>query len=444
MTLASFLRVAALVALFSAPALAGSEVRVADNVFVVPDANAPAVQFTMIIKAGCNDEPHANCHGLAHYLEHLVFLGRNADHKAVAARFFADAETNGWTNERATVFWQKFPARPEGQTGDVEKLFRFYAEHLQKLDVGEEEAVRELKVVQQEYAMRVGRSPGRGFYSGINRMLFPAHPHGQDAIGKKEEIAALTLGEARDFHKTWYTRSNAVFVIHGPVDVEAMRTLAAQYITALPDTSVPEKGWRNALFDFSPMDETVRGSDKDMRETFAGVSRVVRMEEPNRRRAAPARAIASAYLASSLAGSPKEVLVDQKEVAEAIASAGISRLEAGALEASLSVKAKAGVAEDRIIAEIKSYLAGLAETGLPAATVERLKKRIADARAQSAKEPQQVAQSLVDWLAGLNSYQDWLDRDKDLAAVEAADVNAILKAIGQTGRQIASVLSPAP
>ena len=181
-----------------------------------------------------------------------------------------------------------------------------------------------------------------------------------------------------------------------------------------------------------------------MRETSIGLTRVVRMEEPDRRRAGPARAIASAYLGSSLAGSPKEVLVDQKEVAEAMGWGGISRLEAGALEATLSVKARDGVPDDRIIAELKAYLANLAETGLSAATVERLKTRIANARAEAAKEPQRVAGGLVDWLSGLNSYQDWLDRDKDLAAVEAADVNAILRAIGQPGRQIASVLSPAP
>ena len=54
-----------------------------------------------------------------------------------------------------------------------------------------------------------------------------------------------------------------------------------------------------------------------------------------------------------------------------------------------------------------------------------------------------TGEALVDWLSGLNSYQDWLDRDKDLAAVEAADVNTILRAIGQPGRQIVSVLSPA-
>ena len=434
---------AAVLALAAAPALAGPEVRVADNVFVVPDANAKAVQFTMIIKAGCNDEPHANCHGLAHYLEHLVFLGRNADHKAVAARFFADAETNGWTNERATVFWQKFPARPEGQTADVEKLFRFYAEHLQKLDVGEDEAARELKVVQQEYAMRVGRSPGRGFYDSVSRKLHPLHPHGQSPIGRKEEIAALTLAEAQGFHKTWYTGANAIFVIHGPVDVEAIKELAAKYIVALPAVPVPEKAWRNALFDFSAMDEVMRASDKDMRETDIGVTRVVRVEELDRRRAGPARAIASAFLGSSLAGSPKEVLVDQKEVAEAMGWGGIARLEAGALEASLSVKARDGVPDDRIIAELKAYLANLAETGLSAATVERLKTRLANARAEAAKEPQRVAGGLVDWLSGLNSYQDWLDRDKDLAAVEAADVNTILRAIGQPGRQIVSVLSPA-
>ena len=425
------------------PAAAGPEVKVADTVFVVPDPDAKATTFWMIVKAGCNDEPHANCHGLAHYLEHLVFLGRNADHKAVAARFFPDAETNGFTTRTATVFWQKFPLRAEGQTGDLEKLFRFYTEHLQTLDVSEEEARRERDVVMQEYNVRVGRSAPRRYFNVINRRLQPLHPRGQDVIGTKEDIAALTLSEAQEFHRAWYTKGNTAFVIHGPVDVDAVKALAEKYVAAVPERKAPDRAWLNSLLDFSQADISEKAADKDVRQTTVSFSKIIRYEEPDRHRANYARSIIFAFLRSALDGSLKDVLVDQLDLAANITWTDVERLTSGVLEVDVSVQPKEGVAEEKIIAAVNDYFTDLAKKGLPAETVERLKKRAADQREQAGKEPLQAAGVLVQWLAANSSYQDYLDRAKYASEVEAADVNALLRAMARPGRQVTGTLSPA-
>jgi len=59
---------AALLALLSATASgrAGPEISIADNVFLVPDPNAKAITLTMILGAGCSDEPHGICKGISH------------------------------------------------------------------------------------------------------------------------------------------------------------------------------------------------------------------------------------------------------------------------------------------------------------------------------------------------------------------------------------------
>jgi predicted Zn-dependent peptidase len=40
----------------------------------------------MVVNAGCIDEPGGVCRGLAHYLEHLILTGRNAEHADSANR----------------------------------------------------------------------------------------------------------------------------------------------------------------------------------------------------------------------------------------------------------------------------------------------------------------------------------------------------------------------
>ena len=85
------------------PTAFGAEERVGDRLFLVRDKPGTPTQFQMIVYAGCLDEAGGNCRGLAHYLEHLVLVGRNPEHKDAAVRFFADGYANGTTSPRARM-----------------------------------------------------------------------------------------------------------------------------------------------------------------------------------------------------------------------------------------------------------------------------------------------------------------------------------------------------
>src|SRR5262249_44837327 len=116
--------------LLPAPAVHAAEQRLGEHLFLVRDKPGTPAQFQMIVGAGCIDEAYSQCRGLAHYLEHLVLVGRNPEHKEIALRFFPDASSNGWTSQRATVYLHTIPARDEGPRADLEKLFAFYAARL--------------------------------------------------------------------------------------------------------------------------------------------------------------------------------------------------------------------------------------------------------------------------------------------------------------------------
>ena len=92
-----------LLSVLSMSAAFAAEERVGDRLFLVRDKPGTPTQFQMIVAAGCLDEAGGNCRGLAHYLEHLVLVGRNPEHKDAAVRFFADGYANGTTSPRATI-----------------------------------------------------------------------------------------------------------------------------------------------------------------------------------------------------------------------------------------------------------------------------------------------------------------------------------------------------
>ena len=169
----------------------------------------------MVVSAGCLDEKGGECRGLAHYLEHLVLVGRNPEHKSGGLRFFPDGSANGWTSQRATGYVHSMPAREGGPRADIEKLFAFYAARLKDFSITEADAERERNVVRQEHDWRVASRPSTSFVRKLDRLLLPDHPAGQWVIGTADDINNFTLDEARAFHRAWYVINNVDFIAAG-------------------------------------------------------------------------------------------------------------------------------------------------------------------------------------------------------------------------------------
>ena len=419
-------------------------VDISDNVLFVPDPGAKATTFTLIVHAGCVDEANGKCLGLSHYLEHLIFLGRNADLKDKAIAFFKDGAGNGSTSYFSTSYFQRFPARPQGQAEDLEKLFRFYTERLQDFDAREDEAERERGIVLQEYNWRIASSPQAQFFVKFNRAMLPDDPLGQSVAGSPEIIANYSVAAARAFHKRWYARNNATIVIHGPVDAALVKSLADKYVAPLPAKELPDRAWLQALRSYEPSKQVLLEQNKDIKTLDVVSDKMVRIEESDRVRAAQARGVLMTFLRGRFDGGPHDRLVEKAGLTSGIDHVDISRVGPGALRVSFSAEPGAGVAPEKMIDAFWSYMDELARTGVPKGIVERLKKRIAEDREIDAREPERVAAGLTRFLFSGTSYADYKARAASLATVTDEDVNAIIRAAAGPGRRVDGILSPAP
>ncbi|WP_298272218.1 pitrilysin family protein, partial [uncultured Bradyrhizobium sp.] len=88
-----------------------------------------------------------------------------------------------------------------------------------------EAVVPELKVVLEEYNMRVGNNPRARLSEQIDAALYLNHPYGRPIIGWRHEIEALTRDDAIAFYKRFYTPNNAVLVIAGDVTTDEVRPM---------------------------------------------------------------------------------------------------------------------------------------------------------------------------------------------------------------------------
>jgi len=184
------------------------------------------------VAAGSHDVPLA-WPGLAHFLEHLLFLGTErfpTDEALMAYVQRHGGQVNASTRERTTDFFFELPV-PLFSDG-VERLSDMLARPRMNLD----DQLREREVLQaefiawsqdptaqQQFALYEGlpaEHPLRGFHAGNRDSLQVASPEFQTAL--------------RDVHQRFYRTGQMTLSLVGPQSIDELRELARQFAAVLP------------------------------------------------------------------------------------------------------------------------------------------------------------------------------------------------------------------
>jgi zinc protease len=427
----------------AAPLSAAQEEQVSERVFLVRDGPDTQTRFQMIVQAGCSDEADGECRGLAHYLEHLVLTGRNREHTDIAVRLFPDAQSNGWTSGRATVYVHSVPARDGGPRADLERMFAFYAARLRDFAIGEPEALRERNVVLQEHDWRVTSSPLRRFARRLDRELLPDHPAGQWTIGTKESIDKLTLADAQAFHRSWYAINNSYFVVRADISPGDLKEIAERALAGIEPKQLPARSAANRQPGIPVERKAFREADVQVKRASVTYKKLVRMENGDTNAQRAARVVLGNFLRSRLPGSPHEALVEKRQLAADTPSVAIERVAPKSLTLNITAEVAPDAEPDALLAAIGAYVDGLAGAPPSAELIARLKQRLADGRANEDHDPALVYNRLVAWLASRNTYESYLMWPGHIAAVSRADVAEALAALSGPGRVMTGLLLPA-
>ena len=183
------------------------------------------------VAAGSHDVPLA-WPGLAHFLEHLLFLGTErfpAQQGLMAYVQGHGGQVNASTRERTTDFFFELP--PTSFSGGLERL----SDMLARPRMNPDDQLREREVLQAEFvawsqdaaaqqkeALFEGLSaahPLRGFHAG-NRDSLP--------VEQAEFQQAL-----KDFHQQFYRTGQMTLSLVGPQSIEELRALAEQFAAVL-------------------------------------------------------------------------------------------------------------------------------------------------------------------------------------------------------------------
>jgi coenzyme PQQ biosynthesis probable peptidase PqqF len=184
------------------------------------------------VAAGSHDVPLA-WPGLAHFLEHLLFLGTErfpTDEGLMAYVQRHGGQVNASTRERTTDFFFELPVSPF--SAGLERLSDMLARPRMNLD----DQLREREVLQaefvawsqdptaqQQFALYDGlpaQHPLRGFHAGNRDSLQVESPGFQSAL--------------KDFHQRFYRTGQMTLSLVGPHTIDELRELAQQLTAVLP------------------------------------------------------------------------------------------------------------------------------------------------------------------------------------------------------------------
>jgi zinc protease len=204
------------------------------RVILSEDHSTPIVHVSLWYHVGSKNEKKGRT-GFAHLFEHMMFKGsKNVEpeaHTSIIAS--VGGQSNAYTNEDTTVFWQTLPAQFTPLALWLE------ADRMATLRIDEEAFRREREVVKEERRMRVENQP----YGRLNEIVydhaFAAHPYKHPTIGSIADLEAASIEDVRDFHRTYYVPENATLTVVGDFDTPQVLQLVNQYFGRVPKAVRP-------------------------------------------------------------------------------------------------------------------------------------------------------------------------------------------------------------
>src|SRR5215203_6481999 len=204
------------------------------KVVFLEDHSTPIVQAEVWYHVGSKNEKPGRT-GFAHLFEHMMFKGsKNVEPEGHPSWISSiGGQSNAYTNEDATVFWQTFPAQY------LPLVIWLEADRLASLRIDDAVFKTEREVVKEERRMRVENQP----YGRLNEIVydqaFTVHPYKHPTIGSMQDLEAASIEDVCAFFRTYYVPANATLVLVGDFDSKEALALVQQYLGRIPKSARP-------------------------------------------------------------------------------------------------------------------------------------------------------------------------------------------------------------
>lgn len=410
------------------------------QVVVVVNRRAPIVHHSVWYRVGAADE-QAGESGLAHFLEHLMFKGTETLKPGEFSEIIAanGGRENAFTSWDYTGYFQTVAA------DRLEIMMKNEADRMANLRLSDDVVLPEREVVREERRSRIDNEPAGQLGELSRAVQFLNHPYRIPIIGWDHEIEQLSTQAAIDFYDKWYAPNNAVLIVAGDVDPEAVHRLAETYYGVIPAKDIPPR---------QRVAEPPQNGPREVRLTSARVRQPqvsISYLAPSYRQAGiagdPAVAYALQVASEVIGGGATARLYSRLVVEQGIAGAAGAGYSANNYDYStfvFYVAPRPGQEVEPTEAALRKEIAELLENGVTADEVAAAKERLVAgavfARDDLGTAPRVIGAALTTG-GSLEQIEAWPER---IAEVTMEQVNAALKQVLREEQSVTSYLLPEP
>ena len=204
------------------------------EVMLISDPSIQKSAAALSVGAGFMQDPK-NFQGLAHYLEHMLFLGTKSYPDASAYSDFIQQNggtENAYTDSAHTNYMLSINNHEFDQA--LNRFSRFFYEATLDKNYGQ----KELNAVHSEWTLK---SPNDwAIFDRVEELtLNPKHSFNQFSWGNLESLAGQTnksLHQAtNEFYQRYYSANLMKVALISPLSIEEMKALANKYFSVIPN-----------------------------------------------------------------------------------------------------------------------------------------------------------------------------------------------------------------
>jgi len=231
------------------------------KVMLVSDPDTDKAAAAMDVNAGSNSDP-ADFEGLAHFLEHMLFLG--TEKYPASGEYQEFISSHGGSHNAYTAFENTnyyFDVEQDSLAAALDRFAQFFIAPL----FNPEYVDRERNAVNSEYQSNL-QNDGRRSYSIFKQIINPDHPLSQFSVGSLDTLQdknGISLRQALlDHYERYYSANLMSLAIYGRESLDELEAMAVSTFGAIaynrraaPSTTEPLflPGHLPALLEIEPV-----------------------------------------------------------------------------------------------------------------------------------------------------------------------------------------------
>lgn len=207
------------------------------KVLLVSDAEADRAGASVDVHVGSASDP-AGWNGLAHFLEHMLFLGTGKYPEA--GEYQAFIKDHGGSHNAYTAYDHTnyfFDVNHDSLEPALDRFSRFFIDPTFEAQYVE----RERAIVHSEYQARL-KDEGRRIWETQKQILNPGHPGSRFTVGSEETLQDRDGVSVRDrlirFYERWYSADIMTLAVVGREPLDTLESWVRGKFSEVPDRDV--------------------------------------------------------------------------------------------------------------------------------------------------------------------------------------------------------------